>query len=70
MGKIKIEIEENLLEKLKETWKWTFKIEGSEKRTIGRKIRSAFLIDKKTPPNQMVEIAIKDYLKILEKLYQ
>ena len=71
MRKIKVEIEKSLLKKIKETWQWTFNAEKERRtrRTIGRKIRSAFLVDDETSPNQIVEIALRDYrdyLRILE----
>ena len=52
MRKIKVEIEKSLLKKIKETWQWTFNAEKERRtrRTIGRKIRSAFLVNDETSP--------------------
>jgi hypothetical protein len=67
--KIKIEIDSALLKEIKEILKETFDIEGTERKTLGRKIRTAFLVNDKMEPSEIIKFVLKDYIKILKRLY-
>jgi hypothetical protein len=67
--KIKIEIDSALLKEIKEILKETFDIEKTERKTLGRRIRTAFLVNDKMEPSEIIEIVLKDYLRILKRLY-
>jgi len=68
-NKIKIEIDPALLKEIKEILRETFKIEGTKRKTLGCEIRTSFLVDDKMDPSKIIEIVLKDYIRILKRLY-
>jgi len=69
MKKIKIEIDLALFNELKKVLKETFEAEKRERKVLAKRIRTAYLINEKASPGEIIEIALRDYIKILKRLY-